>query len=526
MRNITKMRIIHSVFNTPEVEYIKCFFNSIGLLISDKIVAEYSDCNKELKKKNDNDGIDIVINYFGEDYNPNNNNRLYLYIDIENKICEIYQYPITREEYFKIKTLNSKKETRRELLNILINEIWRNDENNLEAVQYIKDCYISGIEDKDLFYIIQSINCINDVLSSYIISNQRKSIENKNKNEIQAAKRNKRDAYQENNDFDLYIILYNYEIEMFRELWKIILSLNCSLDNNKHIAYTRIYFEKLFLELYSKLSNLDREKLGTYLTNDEGYKIRNVDTLIEEAYQLLELNPKFDGIGFLLFDLISMTNRPLDQIYNYLRTKSKQTSIPEYYSQIYYKIGNVLEEQSDIEKAKEFYKYVLEFNPQCYEARFRLSNLMFYDGETQLAKLNLSTIPNNFLNTVYFGRDFDYDHFSFATFKDILYNFQSKIMLAKIAMNESAEFSMTSKINEAHLATLAYECSGLLNKISDNNEYSYNAFVKYHQSSVPVWLMYRYLKIWSDNIIHDESTKTLVKERLLKWNQVNNNYIE
>ena len=34
------MRIIHSVFKTPEVEYIKCFFNSIGLLISDEMIEK------------------------------------------------------------------------------------------------------------------------------------------------------------------------------------------------------------------------------------------------------------------------------------------------------------------------------------------------------------------------------------------------------------------------------------------------------------------------------------------------------
>lgn len=524
MQNITKMRIIHSVFKTPEVEYIKCFFNSIGLLISDEMTEEYNDCSKKLEKKNDSDGIDIVINYFGDDYNPNNNNRLYLYIDIESKICEIYKYPITREEYSEIKTLNSKKETRRELLNILINEIWKNDENNLNAIQYIKDCYISQTEDNDLFYIIQAINCINDVFSSYIISTQRNYIEKKNKEEIQAAKKNNRDAYLENNDFDLYVFLFDYEIEIFRKLWKMILSLNSNLDNdldsNIHIAYTRIYFEKLFLELYSKLAYMDKKNLWTHLNDDKDYTIRNIYTLIEESYQILEVYPKFDGIGFLLFDLILMTNRPLDNIYNYLRTKSKRTCEPKYYSQIYYKTGNVLEELAYTKKAKEFYKYILEFDAQCYEARFRLSNLMFYERESSyLSKSNLSTIPNNFLNAVYSERNPDYDHFSFATFKDILYNFQSKIMLAKIAMNEYDEFSMTSKINDAYLAALAYECSGILNKISDNNENSYKAFVQYHQHSSPVWLMYRYLKIWTDNIIHDESTKRLVKERLSKWKE-------
>lgn len=524
MQNITKMRIIHSVFKTPEVEYIKCFFNSIGLLISDEMIEKNNDSTKKLEKNNDSDGIDIVINYFGDDYNPNNNNRLYLYIDIENKICKIYQYPITKEEYFKIKILNSKKETRRELLNILINEIWKNDKNNLDAIQYIKDCYISQTEDNDLFYIIQAINCINDVFSSYIISSQRNRIEKENKKEIEAAKKNNRVAYLENNDFDLHVFLFNYEIEIFRKLWEMILSLNNnldnSLDNNIHIAYTRIYFEKLFLELYSKLSDMDKKNLWAYLNNDKDYIIRNIDTLIEESNQWLEAYLEFDGIGFLLFDLILMTNRPLDKIYNYLRVKSKLTCEPKYYSQIYYKIANILEEQADTEKAKEFYKYILEFDPQCYEAQFRLSNLKYRDDESPtLSKLNLSTIPNNFLNTVYLEKKFDYDHFSFATFKDILYNFQSRIILAMIAMNEYAELTLTCRINEAYLAALAYECTGLMNKISDNNENSYKMFVQYHQYSSPVWLMYRYLKIWSENIIHDETTKTLVKERLSRWKE-------
>ena len=64
MKNITKMRIIHSVDSNAEKEYIKTFFNYVGLLVYDETIFkdDYREWSEHLKKVNDNDGVDVVLN--------------------------------------------------------------------------------------------------------------------------------------------------------------------------------------------------------------------------------------------------------------------------------------------------------------------------------------------------------------------------------------------------------------------------------------------------------------------------------
>ena len=73
MKNINKMRIIYPAEFNAEKEYLKTFFDYIGILVYDEKIlnSKYPEFwYKHLKINNDPDGVDIVLNYYTYDTVP------------------------------------------------------------------------------------------------------------------------------------------------------------------------------------------------------------------------------------------------------------------------------------------------------------------------------------------------------------------------------------------------------------------------------------------------------------------------
>ena len=146
MKNINKMLIIHTEEYNAEAEYIKTFFEFIGILVYDEVIYSNDDIYTHLEKENDIEGVDIVLNHYANMNSSNYyyHNRLYLYFDLNKHICYVDNEPL----FYDIDSNNqSKRDNRINALNELINSIWKDDEESKQAILQIREQYVPQNED-------------------------------------------------------------------------------------------------------------------------------------------------------------------------------------------------------------------------------------------------------------------------------------------------------------------------------------------------------------------------------------------
>lgn len=325
MKNINKMRIIYPAEFNAEKEYLKTFFDYIGILVYDEKIfdSQYIDVwYIHLKTNNDPDGVDIVLNYYTNDVVPvpPYNKRIYLYFDLEKKICDIRTKPVPNSYYLtNYESANlPKKDLRSEVLDLLIDEIWRDDIKNKDAIKLIKECYISKTEDSDLFYILQAIYSYIDVSESYIITSHNEQMENtKQRSEIIETK----------------LWLNDYVIKFFEELWRV----KCLLNDNDspYAIYTTINNEELLLRLYNHLSEYQKRNISYISYNNTPLQIGLDRDITDKIYKLISNCPWFTKTIYMGLSFGIESNN----IFEYLLNCCGKSSFPIYYAPVYNSLG-------------------------------------------------------------------------------------------------------------------------------------------------------------------------------------------
>lgn len=498
------MRIIHSINSKAEAEYLNTFFKYIGLLVYDEIVNSRnisSSWISHLKKQNDLDGVDIVLNYYSETNIPSYRNRIFLYFDLNENICTLSTNPLPPQ----IKSLNAnglKRDTRRETLNVLINKIWENDERNLGTINLIKDYYIPKDEDRDLFYILQEVYATINTFESDIIKNC--NVESQKQMIITK------------------LFFNSYIKKIFVELWR----MQCLLQNNDnpYIEYAKVNTSRLLqtLDRYTETSKPFIEFDGKPL------KLNSYNDLYNQTTTLFNKYPWFKSTSFMLLEIIENMDfkkgviyNDLNVIYKYLLDSSKNCNFPAYYSPIYNSLSkkvmlyelNRNEVSNNFDKVVAKFKESLQIDPQNYNAYYYIGLLNYHEGRHKEAISNFQYSMGEF--NIFNINDFHNQYL--PTFSELLQAFQTNIMLGNLSKDICHEYSAKDYINRALLSANHFDEAFLIRKIADQEEISYQDFIKYHNFSTPVFDLYTYLKPWFKGIINDRIHKEILQNILSKW---------
>lgn len=493
------MRIIHSVDSNAEKEYIKTFFNYVGLLVYDETIFkdDYREWSEHLKKVNDNDGVDVVLNYYGEDYYSYDSNRIYLYFDIKKKICKISTSPLSsQKDLYLVQTLNDllndgntnvfKRNTRIKALDLLINEIWKGDVINRISIKKIRECYVPDNEDRDLFYVLQAIDCYKIVFNSIALNDENISTKN--------------------------ISLSKYVIKMIDELWKMDTLLKANI--NPYVIYTKINNSSLLLYLYNKLNDIDKN-----LYKEPIFKLDSYDNLYNKTLEFQAKYPWFIGAYFKLIWFKKNDLYKNDDVINELLYFSKESLFPAYFSEIYNLIGKkvytLCNEISCFKEASKWFKKTLQIDPLNLDANYCFARINTLEGYL-IAGDNIIRRILYIRNMYEHHLDIDTNH-TFLSFDEVLFALTAKVWLAKIALSSNKEYSMKSLVTNAYLDAEEFEEAKIISMVADKSEKPYQDFIQYHKNSVPVYDLYLILKPWDECISNDETIRKALRRKLDKW---------
>ena len=505
--HITKMRIIHTAEYNAEAEYIKTFFEFIGILVYDEIIYNKEDWYESLNKHNDYEGVDIVLNYYGSEnyYTPYYENRFYLHFCLEEYICKVQDEYLN--DYFASNN-DSKRNTRINVLNELINNIWKNDEESKQSILQIREYYVPQEEDNDLFYNLQAIYCTDTLLNlSYI-----KQDDEIKKKQIKECEKK---GLQLNEFYNKYVLnitsyLSEYIPKMFFELWRII----CSLkeNDNPYIIYTTINAYKQLLILYSHLYKYEFPKILDIIEyNNQKIEFKNLNQLKELTNNLLCRYPKFTKGLFLKAELNDMEENSNIVILKHLINESKTKLFPAYYAAIYQQLGILYIKNDYTNEGNELLKQSFDINPYNFNVLY--DKAYFYAlNATDGNFTNAEVITNYILNYIPIK-----DNHNYLSLENYILIFKIYILRAKMFLKQTAEYSLKEAVNCALLTTECIGDSPLIGIIADENEEAYNTFIEYMKNSTPIWNLYNYLEPLINDVSKDNYSRNILKKELSRW---------
>lgn len=493
MSSYTKMRIIHDVTSNAEKEYLKTFFNYIGIVVYDEAIYQPNDWRHHLEKLNDSDGVDIVLNYYGVDYfKCNYRKRIYLYFDLDNNICEITELPLTNliDLSEKENTSSTKKDLRIQALNLLINEIWKTDEKNRMAIQNIRNCYVPQNEDKDLFYILQAINSCMTILKSYTIEHGNQGDEVKH--------------------LPLVLNVDYYVNIMLNELCRMQYLLSED-DSNPYISYVDLYNMELLSRLYPFLSYY--VQLSIYR---EKSFIKNPTLLDDLFFDIKNKFPWFTKLRLRLINYVDFESGDFHRAYKKLINDSENSEFPAYYSNLYVQIARTYLSYPDEryeQKLLKLLKKYLEIDPANYQLSYYLSYLYALKGKFEYAE----TILYERHNILAGFESTNCMEFYYASLNDIFNEFESQLLLAGIAIDSSKEYSLMGYVSGATVCALEFENARLIKKVADPTESSYQEFMQYHEYSTPLLDLYLRAGDYAKLVYDGHEGKRTIQMKLKRW---------
>lgn len=495
-----KIHLIHPITSAAEEEYTKKFFRFIGCQVYGRPVNECitQEWNRKLLSANDAGGIDVVMNYYGEDPYLADSfrrgvRRVYFYFDLKMGFCEVCEIAV--RDFSQLTRENGNAKVRQTALRCLIQAIWKNNVVARNSIWEIHNLYF-GIKDTeeievkdndDLFFLLQIKRCMRVMTMGEIL--------------------NDRDAYIR------YIPLYEYIRHILKQLSEICFSEQLSKDDTIYSLYTRVNAAMAMFEVLEKLYPRVREGLDIRVMS-EGDVFRLFEDLLDrlpESLSVLLLYARFCKYRPELYQME-------EGIYRYI-----QQLVPENqaeYSYIWYRIGYYYEKvKQERECALIYYQKAVCADPDFYQAVFKLGYFAALEHRYKEAEMRL----NEVVKIMFHGNDMgpgesdEYTNWAYLSLKDCQYAYKAYILLAKIAVNSEREYSTRAFVGSACLAATMFEKSTLEGKLCDSDEASGKAYFDYHQYSTPVWSMWKVLSPWSEQIIRDDFVKQIVRGHLAKW---------
>lgn len=494
-----KIHLIHPITSAAEEEYTKKFLRYIGCQVYGRPVNEQilQEWNRKLLSVNENGGIDVIMNYYGEDpYLADSLHRgvrrIYFYFDLEWGFCEVCETAARDSSQFTVEI--GKAKIRQTALQRLIQTIWKDNMAVQHSILGIHKLYF-GIKETesseaknndDLFFLLQTKRCMRVMSMGEILSDP--------------------DAYIR------YIPPYEYIRKILKRLSEIYFSEQLCNDDTIYSLYTRVNTAIAILGILGKLYPRDREKLEINVMSGDVFR------LLEE---LLDRLP--DSIPVLLLyarfckyrqELYQME----ESIYRYIQQLVPKNHTE--YAYVWYRIGRYYEKvKQDRAQALTYYKKAVRTDPDFYQAVFKLGYFAALEHRFKEAELRLNEVVEIMFhgNDVGPGKKDTYPNWDYLSLKDCQYAYKAYILLAKIAVNSEREYSTRAFVGSACLAATRFEESRLEEKLCDSEEVSWKAYHEYHPYSTPVWSMWKVLSSWSEHIIRDSFVKHIVRGHLAKW---------
>lgn len=493
MSNFGMIHIVYPVSYSAEKEYIKNFLRFIGCFVSDCPVEQ--DWMAYLEPNNEDDGIDLVLNYYGTDpYQAASEyqgiRRFYLYFDLDQRISHVSHTPL--EIGTLLTPYPNRKIMRDQMLQSLIELIWDGEPQACLSVSNIRQLYTDSICG-DLFYLLQAKRCLRVLTMGEVLQTPEAKVS--------------------------YIPSHAYIEQMLTALYDVYLQLEV-LDD-AYSLYTRLNAGSMMREIAATLDNPDYRKHQIIDSYQVAYQIPTVSELVDQAQILLRKYPYFTS-AYLLLASLCKSNPDLDRDEEacYLHALRSIPNGRKGYAFVWYRIGYFYEKAyHDAERALENYHRAVNADAGFYQALFKIAYYAASDGRYNEAE----SLLINVIKAIFRGRDpepdenGEYGNWSFLSLKDAQYLFKAYILLAKICINSNREYSAKAYIGKACLAATTFEEALLVRKMSDCNSGEYRDFIDYHEVSIPVWAMWRVLKPWSESIINDAFVRHIVRNRLKQW---------
>ncbi len=484
-----KIHLIYPMDNAAEDEYTKKLLRMTGCQIYGCPVesADPIEWIRKLRSINEPGGLDIVLNYmedadpYAEDCVRQQVRRIYLYFDVERKLCDVSTHPLQNPN----KAAN-KRNTRITAMKKLANEIWKGQPEVLESIQAIfSNCFESESQSGDLFYLMQAKRCLRVMRMGEVI--------------------NDKDAYIK------YIPLYSYVRTILERLSELYYA--PVIGNSCYSLYTRINAAVVMQNIRNRVYGDDCKVIG-HLFPREGEVFRLMQ-------KLLDMEPTSISAMLLYARLCESREYPPEQIESaYQQVLRLLPENQRSYGFVWYRVGHFYEkEKQDKETALKYYKKAVEVDPEFYQAVFKLGQYAAAEGRFEEARTRLDEV----IRLMFRGRDMGpdpddtYPNWKYLSLKDCQYAYKTFVLSAIIAIKDHREYSARGAIGRACLAATKFETACTETVLSDDGESGYQTFQKYHLYSTPVWCMWKALYRWSEYIIQDDFVKNIVNDRLGRW---------
>lgn len=494
MELVNMVRIIRPIEDAAQKEYIREFFRFIGCLVADlavdiKLPGDWQRC---LQADNEENGVDIVINFYGNDASrmecaSRGIIRIYLYWELGQS--EIAVEKIPRERKYLLHDKTRQGYTPQKVLCRLVEEIWEKDKN-LVHLKNLLNIYIDGSTAiNDLFYLLQAKRCLQALNTGSIL-------ENMEPEKIEVTSR-------------------DYLCEMLVRLSSIYRAL--SENQDPYSVYMRINAVALFWEVVRLLPMSNYELVKTIVEAGGRVAIPPVRELLVQARGLLEENPQFLS-GLLMMANLYRSDPEEDgkEEACYLKALQSGSKEKKEYGFIWYRVGTFYEKaRRDIKTAVRCYGKATQANPRCYQALFRLGYHSMLEGHLKESENMLNLAIDAILN----GRnpernqEQEYPNWQFLSLKEARYIYMAYILLAKIALNSGREYAAKAAVGKACLAATKFEEALLVSNLAEKGaqpDAGYINFKQYHEVSQPVFTLWHILEPWSQYIVQDDYVRHVV----------------
>lgn len=441
MEYITKIRLIYSKEDEALKEYIKRFFEFIGIMACEYMI----DCEDkfsalmQLKKiPYDETVTDIALNkicHIISDWNNNKYEEYHLQIK-----------PILFTRGWK-KQVESKIEYREKILDEIINRIWGEDKLNLKNIQKLRKLYVSSTENRDLFLILYGISIAyeNEKLYKKMVAEDKASVvgniaEAKSKEEEEfinfmcaSPVLNPYTSFIEDK-FNELSTAYN---SLYNEYKKLVLSKEIPPSAYCEFALLNIQ-RKLYdiLKLYEKSIDIVNNNTEIKVSLDTA-DIIPFNEFIPYIYQFINKYRTFDSAKYLLISL----NVGIYAICKGLKEIGIRCQEKKYYSKAVEMLALFQKEENEYVKNLEL---ALSFDPESQTCKNRIATHFAQKADYLTAEFKLIFELGDGTNC-YFNKYCD-----FIKMKSSLLNFE---LLWKIALKTNREYTMNDMTEKMAIIT-------------------------------------------------------------------------
>lgn len=510
METVGMIRLIHPFVNASEKEYIKEFLRFIGCFVINSPVDETSiqGWNKGLCPNNENNGIDIVLNYFGVDPHSaecgrQGTRRIYLYFwfgreNDEPSVCKLTPQPLNswgdNENEF---TFVKKADARQQALSCLIDAIWngekqKTDRSNIHAIfRHYTHNHYGKSKESDLFYLLQARKSLRVLHIAELLDTTELTIPSREPSK--------------------------YIQQILTGLWEMYVKLEESTDI--YGIFARINTACIIREITCLVYENRIDDLNRIQFADK--HVFTVSNLMQQAMKLLDRSPQFISL-YLLIASLCKESVTLDRAEEslYLQLFDHVPRDQKGYSNIFYRLGQFYEKiHKDRERALRCYLHAYKADQHHYPALFKLGYFAAQEGCFNEA----DRFMNLMIQSVYHDKDMEdpegkYPQWNNLSLKDLQYVYKAYILRAKIAINSSREYSAKAFIGKACLAATKFEETNLVKTVADIDDEAFSDYSKYHRTSISVQTMWHILFPWTEHIIYDPYIQHIVRGRLnQKW---------